>query len=150
MSDSYENGHSGRRRNTNSQSIRIQHRNRKYLYRGVCVLIYMFFATAVFYWFWHEYVKDHNNTGWLLGLGNLGMATGIYMVLYLVIGRWLHAFKVGVERKASVLAGQVLSLATVAFFEIFISCAITGQFRYFWDFVRIYVLMFLLQSHRFS
>ena len=59
MSDSYENGHSGRRRNTNSQSIRIQHRNRKYLYRGVCVLIYMFFATAVFYWFWHEYVKDH-------------------------------------------------------------------------------------------
>lgn len=146
MSDSFENGHSGRRRNTNNQSVRIPHRNRKYLYRGVCVLIYTFFATAVFYWFWHEYVKDHNNTGWLLGLGNLGMATGIYMVLYLVVGRWLHAFKVGVERKASVLAGQVLSLATVAFFEIFISCAITGQFRYFWDFVRIYALMFLFQS----
>ena len=115
MSDDKENGCSGRNRNTNNQSVHIPHR--KYLYRCLCVLIYTFLATAAFYWFWHEYVKDHNNTGWLLGLGNLGMAIGIYMVLYLVVGRWMHAFKVGVERKASVLAGQVLSLATVAFFE---------------------------------
>lgn len=135
-----------RNQDHNNQSVVSSNRNKKYLYREMCILIYVFVATVIFYCFWHEYVKNHNNTGRLLGLGNLGMATGIYIILYLIIGRWLHAFQIGVERKASVLAGQILSLATVAFIELFISCAITGQFRYFGDFAKIYSLMFLLQS----
>ena len=118
----------------------------KYYYRYACALLLSAIATSIFFYKWYQFVTVHNNTRWLLGLGNLGMAAGIYWVLYLLIGRWLHAFKIGVERKASVIASQFLTLLSVDFFELFISCAITGQFRYFILFLRIYALVFLVQT----
>ena len=121
-------------------------KNKKYLYRGVCVGILACISTATFFDAWYEFVQYNNQTGHLLGLGNLGMATGIYLTLYYVIGKWLHAFKIGVERKANILAGQVLSLLSVAILELFISCVITGQFRFFPNFVAIYSLVFIIQS----
>jgi len=74
------------------------------------------------------------------------MAIGIYFLVYLIIGKWLHAFTIGVERKANILAGQVLTLLTVDFIEVFVSCAITGQFRLIFVFIKMYVLMLLVQS----
>lgn len=118
----------------------------KYYYRYACALVLSIIATCIFFYKWYQFVTVHNNTRWLLGLGNLGMAAGIYWVLYLLIGRWLHAFKIGVERKASVIASQFLTLLSVDFFELFISCAITGQFRYFILFLRIYAIVFLVQT----
>ncbi|SFP37841.1 exopolysaccharide biosynthesis polyprenyl glycosylphosphotransferase [Butyrivibrio proteoclasticus] len=121
-------------------------KNKKYLYRGVCLVILVIISTTIFFDAWYEFVQVNNQTGHLLGLGNLGMATGIYLSLYYIIGKWMHAFKIGVERKANILAGQVLTLLSVAFLELFISCVITGQFRFFPNFVVIYSVVFILQS----
>lgn len=103
-------------------------------------------ATAIFYYNWYNFVVINNQTGHLLGRANLIMALSIYAVLYILVARWLHAFKIGVERKGSVLAGQVLTLLVVAFLEVLISCAITGQYQFFFRFMEIYFFMFLLQS----
>lgn len=82
----------------------------------------------------------------MLGLGNLSMAFLLYVALYGIIGRWLHAFKIGVERKASVMASQVLTVLTVDLIEVFLSLAITGQFRFFHDFFWIYAALFVIQA----
>lgn len=110
-------------------------------------------ATAIFFYKWVGFI-DRITKGLVLpagshtlhGMGNLGMAIGIYLLLYIIIGNWLKAFSIGVERKANILASQVLALFTVAFIEIFISCAITGQFRYVFEFIRVYSIMLLIQS----
>lgn len=110
-------------------------------------------ATAIFLYNWLGFINRLGQEGMLppgsfslRGMGNLGMSIGIYFVLYLTIGSWLHAFKIGVERKANVLAAQVLTLFTTDFFEIFISCAVTGQFRFVFEFIRIYSIMVLVQA----
>ena len=73
------------------------------------------------------------------------MAFSIYAFLYVIIGRWLHGFTIGVERKSNILAGQVLAMATVDVAEIPLSCAITGQFRFFIPFTVTYFRMYLVQ-----
>lgn len=121
-------------------------KNNKYIYRFLCEVILTFIATSIFYVNWYEFAKHNNQTGHLLGLANLGMAAGIYLILYVIMGKWLHAFTIGVERKANILAGQVLALFTVNIIEVLVSCAITGQFRFFPNFVRIYFIMFWIQG----
>ena len=74
------------------------------------------------------------------------MATGIYMVLFLYFGYIVHAFRFGVERKASTFAAIVITLFLVDFIEVFISLAITGEFRFFLDFFWRYALLFILQA----
>lgn len=119
---------------------------KKYVYRGMCAVILTIVAVGIFYGDWRDFIEVNNQTGHLTGLGNIGMAIGIYGLLYIFIGKGLQAFKIGVNRISNVLASQVLSLATVDFLEIFVSMAITGQFRFFWKFVTIYLIMFLIQS----
>lgn len=132
--------------NTSTTISKTSRRSGKYIYRFFCAVILSAIAGGSFFYCWYHFVEDNNNTGFLLGAGNLGMALGIYVILYVIIGRWLHAFTIGVERKANVLGGQVLAIAMTDFFEVFISCAITGQFRYFWEFVGLYLLMFIVQA----
>ena len=118
----------------------------KYIYRDACTIIFVWLSSMVFHFYWIRFVGQNNQTGHLTGAGNIAMAMAIYAILYFVIGRWLHAFKIGVERKANVLASQVLTLFTVDIIEVFVSCAITGQFRFFWHFVAMYFQMWLLMS----
>jgi len=118
----------------------------KYIYRNCCGIILTVITAATFYYAWYKFVVVNNQTGHLTGLGNLGMAVLIYVLLYALIARWLHGFKIGVERKASVLAGQVLTLFVVDAAEVFISCAITGQFRFFGRFFFEYLELFIIQS----
>lgn len=118
----------------------------KYIYRDACTAGFVIISTLDFMYVWYEFVSRHNNTGHLTGIGNILMATIIYAVLYFAIGQWMHAFKIGVERKANLLASQVLTLFTVDFIEVFLSCAITGQFRYFWGLLGMYFLMWLYMS----
>ena len=103
-------------------------------------------ATAMFFWVWFKFAEVNNQTGHLLGIANLAMAAGIYFILYYIFGRALKAFRVGVDRKANLLASQVLALFCTDVVEIFASCAITGQFRFFPDFLWRYVLLFLVQA----
>ena len=118
----------------------------KYVFRGFCAVILTLVAEALFFVFWFNFVQENNWTGHLLGLGNLGMAMIIYFILYVVIGKGLHAFKIGVERTANVVASQVLTFFVVDVIEILVSMAITGNFRFFFRFFWIYFLLFLCQS----
>ncbi len=125
-------------------NISKHHIETKYIYRDICALIFTAIASAFFFYNWYGFVSVHNQTGSLLGYGNLGMALILYAGTYFLIGKWLHAFKIGVERKANVLAAQVLTLFTADAIEIVFSILQTGQFRFFFDFISLYTPMFLL------
>ena len=118
----------------------------RYVYRWLCMVLLCALATAMFFFVWIRFVAEHNNTGSLMGLGNLLMAIGIYLILYYMIGKALKAFRIGVDRKANLLASQTLTTFTVDFIELFVSCAITGQFRYFPQFLWRYMLLALVQA----
>ena len=118
----------------------------KYVYRFACAVILTVIASGLFLASWYDFVQENNQTGHLLGLGNLSMSVLLYIALYGGIGHWLHAFKIGVERKASVMASQVLTVLTADVLELFLSLAITGQFRFFHEFFRIYLLLFVIQA----
>ena len=119
---------------------------KKYVYRAVCEGVLTILATLMFAFAWLSFVRVNNQTGALLGMGNISMALIIYFLLFIFIGRWLNAFKIGVERKAKVIAGVVLTVFTVDVIEVLMSMAITGQFRFFFEFVRLYFLLFIVQS----
>ena len=118
----------------------------KYVYRGACAVILTLIALVAFYIEWRDFVEVNNQTGHLTGLGNIGMALGIYGLLYIIIGRGLKAFKIGVNRISNVLASQVLTLLTVNCIEIFVSMAITGEFRFFWKLSAMFLIVFCVQS----
>lgn len=118
----------------------------KYVYRGACAIILTLIALVSFYIEWRDFVEVNNQTGHLTGLGNIGMALGIYGLLYIIIGRGLKAFKIGVNRISNVLASQVLTLLTVNCIEIFVSMAITGEFRFFWKLSAMFLIVFCVQS----
>lgn len=117
----------------------------KYVYRYMCALIIIFIATFMFGLMWMRFVTDNNQTGHLTGTGNVGMAFILYLALFLIIGCWLHAFRIGVDRKASVMASVALTAITVDVIEIFVSMIVTGQFRFFYDFLWRYIVLCLAQ-----
>ena len=118
----------------------------KYVYRWICMMGLTILATVIFFFVWHGFVKENNITGNLTGKGNLLMAVSIYSVLYHVIGKALKAFAIGVDRKANLLASQVLTLFSVDVVEVLVSCAITGQYRFFAHFLLRYVFLAIGQS----
>ena len=118
----------------------------KYLYRKICALIFIVVATAMFMFVWLRFVRVNNQTGSLLGKGNLAMAMIIYVILFALMGSGLHAYKIGVERKSMVMASVVLTVFTTDIIEVLISMAITGQFRFFGEFIWRYALLFMAQA----
>ena len=118
----------------------------KYYYRFVCTIFLTGLATAAFAHVWINFVSVNNQTGSLMGMGNIAMAILAYAGIFILIGRWLHAFYIGVERKAKIAASIVLTIFMTDVVEIFVSMAITGQFRFFFDFLWRYFLLALCQS----
>jgi len=100
----------------------------------------------MFSWMWVRFVSVYNQTGHLTGYGNIGMAIAIYIAVFYIIGTWLHAFNIGVDRKAAIVASIVLTAVTVDFIEIFLSMAITGQFRFFNKLLLRYTILCIAQS----
>ena len=119
---------------------------RKSIYRFIITVILALVSVSSFAFVWLKYVSEHNNTGHLLGYGNIVMALSIYFFLFVLSGRWFHAFKIGVERKAKLIAGVVFSIWATNAIEVFISIAITGNFRFVWDFIWRYLLLSAGQS----
>lgn len=126
---------------------------RRYIYRFVCDTVFLILAVCSFDVSWYQFVSENNQTGHLLGHGNLLMAIIIYGVLFYTIRRWLGAFRIGVERKAKCIVGLVVTILMTNSIEVFVSMAITGQFRfagqfgviYFWlSIIQIIVLGFLM------
>lgn len=117
----------------------------KYIYRALCATFMTLLATIMFSYVWLRFIKVNNVTGHLTGSGNIGMAVMLYILLFILNGQWLHAFKIGVERKATVMASIALTAMTTDAIEVFISMAITGEFRFFWQFMWRYILLFIVQ-----
>ena len=118
----------------------------KYLYRNICGVIEIAVMTGIFYFVWYEFAKFNNQTGHLLGTGNLLMAVGVYVILLIFFNKIFGGFRIGVHRKMNTIAGQLSGLFVADVLEIFASMAITGQFRFMLELTEIYALMFVGQS----
>lgn len=118
----------------------------RYLYRNICGLLEVFLLTVIFYFVWFFFAKHNNQTGHLLGTANLLMAVGIYVILIVFFNKIFGGFRIGVHRKMNTLAAQLSSLFLADVLEIFVSMAITGQFRFMLELAERYALMFIGQS----
>lgn len=122
----------------------------KYIYRGLCAMILTAVAGGSFFYVWHRFVFHTVAKGGiesrLRGNGNLLMSLAIYIGFYLIIGYWLRAFSIGVERTSNIVAAQVMTLLLTNICEIFASMAISGRWRFYGQFIWKYVGLFLLQS----
>lgn len=119
---------------------------KKYVLRFIFGLINSVLGTAGFMYVWYRFVSVNNQTGHLLGHGNLFMSGGIYFVLLVIVMNWMGAYQIGFSRRANLLASVVLSFLVVDFIDVFISIAVVGQFRWFWEFFSRYIVLFLVQS----
>lgn len=108
-------------------------------------MIMTMFEVTSFFFTWYSFVKNNNTTGHLTGYGNLLMAVGVYVALYLIVGNELHAFRIGVERITNNLTSQVLTIVVVNMLEIMISMVITGQWRFAGNFFCYYGILGLFQ-----
>ena len=124
----------------------VEMERKRYRYRFVCAVILIALATSGFAFVWLNFVETHNNTGYLLGEGNIAMSLGIYIVLFAIFGQWLKAFQIGVERKFKNLASVVLAVFATDAIEVLVSMAVTGQFRYFWLLLWRYLVLAIVQS----
>ena len=102
----------------------------RYVYRAVCTIVLSLIAMLMFLTIWVFFAAANNHTGYLLGLGNLSVTSFIYFLMFAVNGKFLHAFKIGVERMSNQIASVVLAACVADFFEIFVSIAILNDFRY--------------------
>lgn len=118
----------------------------KYRYRNICSFVLVILCTVSFFVVWEEFVIENNQTGHLTGWGNYGMSIAAYVTLSLFFMRWLGAHRIGVERMANLLAAQVMAVFMVDFCELFVSIAITGQFRFLGQFFVRYSLLAVVQS----
>lgn len=120
--------------------------NLKNLYTTVCSILILLLCTGVFFAFWYPFVREHNNTGWLLGLGNLLMAVILFNLVtggaLLILG----GFRIGASRIADLLTAQIVAFGMADVLEILISCAITGQYRFWPAFLLRFFLLFLIES----
>lgn len=118
----------------------------KYFYRGMCTVFLSLLGAASFLFVWFNFVEEKNVTGHLLGYGNLTMAVMIYILFYFIIGKWMRAFQIGVERSTNIVASQVMTFFVADFLEVFASMAITGQWRYMHLFVILYFKLWIVQG----
>lgn len=118
----------------------------RYFYRSICALVLTTMALVMFLFVWLDYVSGNNHTGYLLGYGNISMASFLYVLLFAVNGKFLHAFMIGVERKTKQIASVILTACFTDFIEIFVSITILNNFRYVFDFAWRYILLAIVQS----
>ena len=118
----------------------------RYVFRGICDVILVLIASVMFIYVWTDYVYNNNHTGYLLGIGNVGLATIIYVTLFLIFGKFFRAFGIGVERKTKQIVGMALALCFTDLIEILVSSTIQNNFRYIIDFTWRYAILAVCQS----
>ena len=118
----------------------------RYFFRNICAIILNLVATCMFFIAWLSFVTKYNHTGYLLGLGNLSLAAISYVFLFAIFGKFLKAFKIGVERLTKQLASIVLTACITDFVEILVSITILNNFRFVFAFTWRYVLLAIAES----
>ena len=100
----------------------------RYIYRGICAVILTVLATMSFMLVWLDYVNNqNNNTRRLLGMGNIAMSAIIYIMMFIIFGRFCRAFSIGVERIAKQTVSVSLSLFITGVAEILVSATIQNM-----------------------
>lgn len=124
----------------------FQRKEKKRLhFRALMAILIVSLVSMSFAFAWYRFVLENNQTGHLLGLGNLFMSIGIYTLLTSLIFQRLGAFQIGVNRGSEVFASQILALLLVNCIEIPLSMAVTGQIRFWDNFFFLYLLLSILQ-----
>ena len=118
----------------------------KYIYRGICAGILTILGSIAFFIVWYKFVEVNNQTGHLLGRGNLLMALLIYIFVLGLMMHILGGYKIGVNRRTNILTAQIVAIFITDIGEVFISMAITGQYRFWKAFLWRYLVLFLVQS----
>ena len=118
----------------------------RYVYRAICSVILTIVALIMFLIIWIGFVSLNNHTGYLMGKGNLSLASILYILLFAVNGRFLKAFKIGVERKTRNIASIILTSCITDFVEIFVSITILNDFRFVLSFAVRYLFLAFCQS----
>ena len=70
----------------------VSRASKKYVLRFIFGLINSVLGTAGFMFVWYRFVSVNNQTGHLLGHGNLFMSGGIYFVLLVIVMNWIEEF----------------------------------------------------------
>lgn len=113
----------------------------RYLYRFLCAMVLTAVCTLSFIWIWIKFVRNFDYKRILLGMGNLSLASLVYILSFFVIGQFLHAFKIGVERKSKLIGSIILTVLLTDIVEVPFSLAIFNNFRYFLSFIWRYILL---------
>ncbi len=95
---------------------------------------------------WYSFVAVYDKIGNLLGLGNLSLVSILYIFLFAVFGKFLKAFKIGVERVTKNIASIILTVCVVDFSEIIVSLTIMNNFRFFFGLTWRYAFLAFCQS----
>ncbi len=122
------------------------HQQAKYLYRAACGIIITGIVVGYFCLFWWGLITFTNPTGHLRGLGNILMSVGIYSATFFFLFKTLGGYKIGVNRIMNIISSQVVATMLTNMINIFISMAVTGQFRLAPILIREYFCLWLLQS----
>ncbi|MBR1478820.1 MAG: sugar transferase [Lachnospiraceae bacterium] len=121
-------------------------RTDKYKYRNICGIIATLIPVVIFVPVWMNFIIHHNQTGHLLGLANIGMALIAYTAVIYLMYRMLGGYNIGVDRRLNVVTAQSIAILITNMLEIFVSSAITGQFRFAPIFIREYFLVWIWQA----
>ena len=136
------------KKNSNSKSTKAERNSLgiRYVYRAICTVVLTWLALIMFLIIWIGFVAWNNHTGYLLGKGNISLAAILYVLIFAVIGRFLKAFKIGVERKTRNIASVILTSCITDFIEIFVSITILNDFRFVLSFALRYIFLAFCQS----
>lgn len=118
----------------------------KYIYRYICIIILLLISTGIFYVCLRCFTTFYYSDGILKEKKNIVIAVSTYAVLFLILGRSLRAFKIGVERTANLLSAEFLTVWLAIIFAILISAVVIRDYFLFYKLLRLYVLAAIAQS----
>ena len=118
----------------------------RHTYRAICAVALSGVALGLYLLMWLFFLHRYFRSSYLLGLGNIGLVSILYTFVFVICGRFLKAFQIGVERKTKLLASVVLTCFLTDIVEIGVSLAIINNFRYVFAFAWRYFLLAVTQS----
>ena len=118
----------------------------RYTYRFLCALIMSCVMVSSFLYVWIGFIEANGYSYPYIGILNLWFSGALYLLLFVLFGSFLHAFKIGVERKSKILASVVLTVGITNIFQILVSLATVGNVRFALSFVWRYFVLAVVQS----
>lgn len=101
----------------------------KYVYRFVCATILTSVCSGLFLMLWTHLITVYNTTGHLGGKANILMSLGLYTAVLFLMFKALGGYRIGVNRMTNILSAELVAIFMTNLINVFISMAVTGQFR---------------------